>query len=113
MMNNRYNDDLTDRVWLTGTVQFRVGSFVGVSIQIYVNDPTFTTSPIFITEDTSVNSGHVNVFTTSFTFADIPPPIGPVTYFLTAMQTNADPGISNVEVDRVSFTGAEIEANNP
>ncbi|PFD51037.1 hypothetical protein [Bacillus cereus] len=81
-------DDATNRVWLTGTVLFRVssgveGAFAGVIIQIYVNDPTFTSSPIFYTEDCGVNSGQVTTFTTSFTFADIIPLTGPVIYFLT------------------------------
>ncbi|PFD13984.1 hypothetical protein [Bacillus cereus] len=110
-------DDATNRVWLTGTVLFRVssgveGAFAGVIIQIYVNDPTFTSSPIFYTEDCGVNSGQVTTFTTSFTFADIIPLTGPVIYFLTAIRGGVDFGIAGVSVDRVSFTGAEITANN-
>ncbi|WP_218925538.1 hypothetical protein [Bacillus cereus] len=102
---------------MTGTVLFRVssgveGAFAGVIIQIYVNDPTFTSSPIFYTEDCGVNSGQVTTFTTSFTFADIIPLTGPVIYFLTAIRGGVDFGIAGVSVDRVSFTGAEITANN-
>lgn len=110
-------DDLGDRVWFTGTVQTRVSTgapapgFVQIALQIFRNDPTFTSS-IFLIEDVVVNSGFVNGNATTFTFVDLSPPTGVNTYYLTGQILSTDPQATGAFVEKTVFTGAEIEANN-
>jgi hypothetical protein len=112
-------DDVTDRVWLTGTIHFVVSAFAAsvppfglVAIEIFRNDPTFTTTPIFYTEDSGTNTGQVNRFTTSFSTVDETPTVGPVTYFITGRLVARDPAINEIIASLRHFTGAEIEANS-
>ncbi|UNT53660.1 hypothetical protein [Lysinibacillus capsici] len=110
-------DDSDDRVWLTGTVQTRVGTFepvpgfVQIALRIFRNDPTFTAS-IFEIVDVVVNSGFVNVNTTTFTFVDPSPPTGLNIYYLTGEITSKDPQATGANVETIVFTGGEIEANS-
>ncbi|MEX3743906.1 MULTISPECIES: hypothetical protein [Lysinibacillus] len=112
------NNNTDDRVWLTGTVQTIVGSlnplpgFIRISLQIFRNDPTFTTTPIFRINDSVVDSGFANDNTTTFTFVDLSPPTGLNIYYLTGHILSQDPQSTQAFIEKIVFTGAEIKANS-
>lgn len=109
------NDKPGNRVWLTGTVQTLVNAvgdetrFVQIQLQLFRNDPTFTT-PLFSISDVVVFNGQINLNTTTFNFVDIAPPVGSNTYYLTARITAQDP-TTTANVNTVVLTGAEIGPN--
>lgn len=111
-LNNNKTDN---RVWITGTIQTLVDAvdpgprFVEIQLQIFRNDPTFTT-PLFSISDVVVYNGDINLNTTTFNFVDTAPTVGSNTYYLTARITAQD-DTTSVVVNSVVFTGAEIKVN--
>lgn len=103
-------DDLTDRVWLTGTVGWvtPAGLTATLLLQIRRGDP-LAGPVIFSTQDAGAGTG--SFFTTSFSHVEFPVAVVPgsqtISYFLTATAA----GNALTIVGPVTLTGAEIERN--
>lgn len=103
-------DDVTDRVWLTGTVGWVTPAGLTATILLQIRRGNPLTGPIiFSTQDAGAGTG--SFFTTSFSHVDFPviavPGSTVVSYFLTATAT----GNALTIVGPLTLTGAEIERN--
>lgn len=102
-------DDITDRVWLTGTVGWTSDAAgTAITLSIRRDNPLLGTL-IFTTTDTISVGGFS--FTSSFSHVDFPVILIPgqteVSYFLTAEAVDGDITITGP----ITLTGAEIERN--
>lgn len=103
-------DDVTDRVWLTGTVGWVTPPGLTATILLQIRRDNPLAGPIiFSTQDAGAGTG--SFFTTSFSHVDFPAIVVPgtttVSYFLTATAT----GNALTIVGPLTLTGAEIERN--
>ncbi|ADC51440.1 hypothetical protein BpOF4_16985 [Alkalihalophilus pseudofirmus OF4] len=108
-------DDLTDRVLLQATIPWRIDledetGLFGPIFRILRNG-----DPIFEAIDTlQITDGFCFNRITSITFLDENPPLGVVTYTLTALRFCSEGGPFTVSTSAATtFTASEIEGNTP